>query len=134
MRGRKTGGRRRGTPNRITVDIRAAAQIYGPAAVERLALIAGLAVDARGQPVRGAENEATQLGVLRELLDRGYGRATQPIASDENGTTITMLHLTAARAVSAGLGRAPVIDARPEDAGRGAPQLADLLSGPPPLE
>jgi hypothetical protein len=41
MRGRKTGGRRRGTPNRITVDIRTAAQVYGPAAIERLALIAG---------------------------------------------------------------------------------------------
>ena len=68
MRGRKTGGRRRGTPNRITVDIRAAAQIFGPAAIERLALITGLAVDARGQPTRGAENEATQLGALRELL------------------------------------------------------------------
>ena len=109
MRGRKTGGRRRGTPNRVTVDIRAAAQIYGPAAIERLALIAGLAIDARGQPVRGAESEATQLGALRALLDRGYGRATQPIASDENGTTITMLHLTAARAVSGGLGQGPVI-------------------------
>ena len=77
MRGRKTGGRRRGTPNRITVDIRAAAQIYGPAAIERLALIAGLAVDARGQPIRGAENEATQLGALRELLDRGYAQRSR---------------------------------------------------------
>ena len=93
MRGRKTGGRRRGTPNRITVDIRAAAQIYGPAAVERLALIAGLAVDARGQPVRGAENEATQLGALRELLDRGSGRAPPAVTLDPSAPSLTAAHL-----------------------------------------
>jgi hypothetical protein len=49
----------------------------------------------------------------------GCGRATQPIASDENGTTVTMLHLTAAKAVSAGLGRAPVIDGRARSSRQG---------------
>ena len=35
-------------------------------------------------PGTPAEAEATQVAALRELLDRGYGRATQPLAGDDN--------------------------------------------------
>ena|SRR5690242_17213113 len=83
MLGRKTGGRQKGTPNKATVEIRTLAQDYGPAIVNRLAMMAGLAVDALGQPIKGAENEATQLAAMKELLDRGYGRATTILATDE---------------------------------------------------
>ena len=57
--GRKTGGRQKGTPNKVAADIRELAQGYGPAAINRLAMMAGLAVDALGQPIKGAESEAT---------------------------------------------------------------------------
>src|SRR5690242_17820691 len=83
MLGRKTGGRQKGTPNKATVEIRTLAQDYGPAIVNRLAMMAGLAIDALGHPIKGAENEATQLAAMRELLDRGYGKATTIISGDE---------------------------------------------------
>jgi hypothetical protein len=54
------------------------AQPYGPDAIARLALLAGLT----DKP--GSESEATQLGALKELLDRGYGRAAQTIAGDRD--------------------------------------------------
>ena len=39
--------------------------------------------DALGQPIKGAESEATQLAALNALLDRGFGKPTQPLASNE---------------------------------------------------
>jgi hypothetical protein len=50
---------------RTTADIREQAQAYGPAAINRLAMMAGLAVDALGQPITGAESEAAQLVAIR---------------------------------------------------------------------
>ena len=54
------------------------AQPYGPASIARLAMLAGL-TDAPG-----SESEATQLGALRELLDRGYGKPAQTIGADRD--------------------------------------------------
>jgi hypothetical protein len=82
--GRKTGGRQKGTPNKATADIRELAQAFGLAAINRLAMMAGLAVDALGQPIKGAESEATQLAALNALLDRGYGKPTQPLEGDDD--------------------------------------------------
>jgi hypothetical protein len=72
--GERRGGRGAGTPNKSTAEIKALAQVHGPAAIARLALLSGLT----DQP--GSDSEATQLGAMKELLDRGYGRATQPIS------------------------------------------------------
>jgi hypothetical protein len=69
-------GRPAGIPNRTTAAIKALAQEYGEPALRRLALLAGLT----DQP--GSESEATQLGALRELLDRGFGRPAQTIGGD----------------------------------------------------
>jgi hypothetical protein len=76
------GGRREGAGrkprafNKVTADIRQLAQPYGAPAVAELARLAGLT------KAPGALNEATRVAALRELLDRGYGRATTILAGD----------------------------------------------------
>lgn len=82
--GRKTGGRQKGTPNKATAEIRSLAQAYGPAIVERLAIMAGVAVDTLGQPVKGADSDAAQIAAMKELLDRAYGKVAQPLSGDDN--------------------------------------------------
>ena len=75
--GLKTGGRVKGSLNKATVEIKALAQEYGPAAIARLALLSGLT----DKP--GSDSEQTQLGAMKELLDRGYGKSAQILAGDK---------------------------------------------------
>lgn len=72
-KGRKTGGRKAGTPNKATADVKAIARAHGPLAVARLLKL----MDRDDSP-------ATQLGAAKEILDRAYGKATQPIAGDDD--------------------------------------------------
>jgi hypothetical protein len=68
-RGRRPGsGRKKGTPNKVTAEIKELAQKYGPEAIAELARLA-----------TNAESEAARVAACRELLDRGNGRAVQPI-------------------------------------------------------
>lgn len=89
-------GRPLGSKNKTTADIRELAQSYGPAAIARLALLAGLTIDERGEPIPGAENTATQVAATNALLDRGFGKATQFLASSEQdgGLTIKVVRYT----------------------------------------
>jgi hypothetical protein len=80
--GERRGGRQKGTPNKATADIKALAQDYGPAAIAELARMSGLT----GEP--GAQTEAARVACLKELLDRGYGRATQPLTGDGDGSPV----------------------------------------------
>ena len=76
-----------GNPNgrpKVVFEIRDLAQQYGPAAITRLAELCGLA------PGTPAEAEATQVAALKELLDRGYGRATQPLAGDADAAPLVV--------------------------------------------
>jgi hypothetical protein len=66
-------------PNKATADIKAIAQPYGPAAIALLAEMAGLA------PGTCAEPDAVRVAALKELLDRGFGKATQPLSGDPDG-------------------------------------------------
>src|SRR5215510_6679778 len=67
--GRRPGsGRKKGTPNKVTAEIKELAQKYGPEAIAELARLA-----------TKAESEAPRVAAIKELLDRGYGRAVQPI-------------------------------------------------------
>jgi len=67
--GRRPGsGRKKGTPNKVTAEIKQLAQQYGPEAIAELARLA-----------TQAESEAARVAAIKELLDRGYGRAVQPI-------------------------------------------------------
>lgn len=71
--GRKTGGRAKGVPNRATADIKAAAQQYTTEAVEALATI-----------MRDSESDAAKVAAIKEILDRGHGKARQSMDIDAN--------------------------------------------------
>lgn len=76
-------GRPKGVPNKNTAEIKALAQQYGPAAITKLAEIAGLVLDAKGAPVGQANQEATRVAALDKLLDRAYGKARQPVSGPD---------------------------------------------------
>jgi hypothetical protein len=112
-------GNPRGRPA-VCFEIQAAARQHGPQCVAILAQLAGI-------DGPGATNEAVRLGAVRELIDRGFGRAVQAV-SVQDGTTAIALHLLAARAVSEELGVPAAALVEPQ------PPTLDLLSLPPPSE
>lgn len=67
-KGKKTGGRVAGTPNKATADIKALAGEYTGAAIAELARLA-----------KNAESEAARVAAIKELLDRGHGKAAQAV-------------------------------------------------------
>lgn len=62
------GGRPKGSLNKVTKDIKALASKYGPDALKTLD-------DIR----RSSDSDAARVAAARELLDRGYGKASQPL-------------------------------------------------------
>jgi hypothetical protein len=80
-KGVKTGGRKVGSVNKVTADIKALAQSYGAEAVATLASI-----------MATSENDQARISAAKELIDRGYGKASQPVTlSDPAGNPITIL-------------------------------------------
>ena len=67
-KGLKTGGRRRGTPNKVTAEIREYAQQYTVEALEGLAQIA-----------RNSTSDAARVAAWNALLDRGHGKPIQGV-------------------------------------------------------
>ena len=61
----KTGGRAKGTPNKVTHEVRSLAQQHGADAIQTLASIM------RDQ----TRNENARIAAAKELLDRGYGKS-----------------------------------------------------------
>lgn len=84
----KSGGRQLGTQNKASQEVRALAQQWGPDAVKRAAHMAGLVIvqlDTGASIALGmAKREADQLTALNIVLDRAYGKATQPISGDDD--------------------------------------------------
>jgi len=74
-KGRKTGGRQAGTPNKASSDLKALCQAFTQEAISELHR---LALNASAEPAR--------VSAIRELLDRGYGKPAQSLAigQDEN--------------------------------------------------
>ena len=66
----KTGGRAPGVRNKITVELMGIARPYGPECIDHLVNI-----------MRTSDSDHTRVCAIRELLDRGYGKATQFIES-----------------------------------------------------
>jgi hypothetical protein len=85
------GGRQKGTPNKATADIRAAARDYAPQALETLIKL-----------LQREDSPASQLGAARELLDRGFGKPTQLVAGDPDGDAIKTVTEIVLRGVRAG--------------------------------
>lgn len=77
--GERRGGRKKGTPNKATADVRAAAQAYSDDALKTLASI----MRSTKQPAAARVSAATA------ILDRAHGKPTQAIvASGPDGGPI----------------------------------------------
>ena len=65
--GERRGGRQKGTPNRVTAELKAAFQKHGDGLVDALLALTR------------SDNEKVQLGAIKECLDRGWGRPAQAV-------------------------------------------------------
>ena len=70
-KGIKTGGRKQGTPNKVTNELREVAQEHTPAAIKTLAEIC-----------EKGESEAARVAAANSLLDRGHGKPTNLVVAD----------------------------------------------------
>ncbi len=73
-KGKKTGGRQKGTPNKNTADLKEMAGKHGK---EAIAAVLELA--------RNGDNETIRLAAWRDLMDRGYGKPAQAIVGESGG-------------------------------------------------
>ena len=69
--GERRGGRKAGTPNKVTAEIKALAAEHAPAIIKELVRLA-----------TKAKNEATRVAAGKELLDRAFGKAPQALVGD----------------------------------------------------
>lgn len=77
--GERRGGRKKGTPNKATAHIRDVAKQYTEQAFHTL-----ISVMAGGEGVPAA----AQVSAAKEILERGWGRAVQPVDGDGEGGPI----------------------------------------------
>jgi hypothetical protein len=82
----KYGGRLAGTPNKATAEIRDLARADGPAVFKELVRLAFK-----------SNSEQTRVAAIKEILDRAYGRPTQPIDGDEHGGPVIVNVVTGVR-------------------------------------
>src|SRR5262245_17477490 len=66
--GQRFGGRRKGTPNKATTEIRAIASQYTVEAVEELARIAF-----------HSKSDFARIAAIKELLDRAHAKSVMPV-------------------------------------------------------
>jgi hypothetical protein len=114
--GERRGGRKKGTRNKVTADVKVLARQYGVEAIQKLvqlmrgrdgqldrlaAKIEALPLDS-GQEERArlyrdllacltAQNPQIELSAAKELLDRGYGRPAQTVAMPDQGQAIVAI-------------------------------------------
>lgn len=73
-KGIKTGGRKPGSANKITLEIKALAQQHAATAITELARL-----------MKNADSEAARVAAIKELLDRAYGKSPQAMTGDGGG-------------------------------------------------
>jgi len=66
--GERRGGRKKGTPNKSTAELKALAGVHAETAIKALVGIA-----------QNSESDAARVSAIKELLDRGFGRSTQSV-------------------------------------------------------
>ncbi len=99
----KTGGRLAGVPNKATFEIKALAREHGPAGIARLVQ---LMHDPSG---------AVAVAAIKELFDRGYGKAIQPHDGDGQGGPVMIKVVTGVRVdITTSVPSAPRIETRIE--------------------
>lgn len=74
----RRGGRKKGSPNKATAEIKALAQVHGPAAIEGIVAL------------MSCDKPEIRLAAFKELLDRGYGRPAQAtvVSGDPNAPVV----------------------------------------------
>jgi len=91
--GKNTGSAGRGRPpgslNKATAEIKAAARKHGPEALKVLAAL-----------MKNAESEQAQIAAAKEILDRAYGKATQPVGEDPDMPFVSKVQRDAAVAAA----------------------------------
>lgn len=85
-KGQRIGGRQKGTPNKSTAAVKAAAQKHTTDALAALVSI-----------LRTGQSEQARIAAARELLDRGYGKPAQALTDADGGnlprvTTVVHVH------------------------------------------
>lgn len=78
----KLGGRQKGTPNKANADIKALARQYSGSALKELARLA-----------TSAKGEAARVAAIKEILDRAYGKPTQPLSGDDDAPAIRIARI-----------------------------------------
>ena len=82
--GKKTGGRQKGTPNKVTAEIREYAQQFTTDAIDGLSQIA-----------RTSTSDAARVAAWNSILDRGHGKPIQgvdvEVALEITGITRTII-------------------------------------------
>jgi hypothetical protein len=79
--GEHRGGRKPGTPNKVTATLKEMARQHTDAALNTL-----VSVLAGGEGVPAA----AQVAAAKEILDRGYGKAGTVLTGDEDGGPVTL--------------------------------------------
>ncbi len=79
-KGQKTGGRVAGTLNKSTRDIKEMAQKYTADALNTLHSI-----------MKSSQQDAARVAASREILDRGHGKASQPITGAGDGPIVVQI-------------------------------------------
>ena len=74
-KGTRIGGRQKGTPNKATADVKEAAKQYTAEAVAALATI-----------MRNSDSDAAKVAAIKEILDRGHGKARQSLDANVAAT------------------------------------------------
>lgn len=88
-KGVKTGGRKAGTLNKATADVKALAGKHGPSAIAELARL-----------MTHAEGEAARVAACNAILDRAYGKAAQPVTGgDETDNPVRLIHEMVVRGI-----------------------------------
>lgn len=83
-KGVRIGGRQKGTPNKVTNDLKALAQAHTPEAIKKL-------VD----HMRG-DNPKASVAACKEILDRGHGKAVQFSEAKVEHRTVARIPMPAA--------------------------------------
>ncbi len=76
----KTGGRQRGTSNKLTDEVRKLAKDHGPAAIKKLKEI-----------MDNARDERASVAAAKELLERAYGRSGGTPDGGGDGNTLRVV-------------------------------------------
>ena len=77
--GKRPGaGRKRGSLNKVTAEVRELAMQHAPAAMAELARL-----------VKSAKSENTRVAAIREILDRAYGKPKQAVVGDYDHQIVT---------------------------------------------